>query len=148
MAEGASVVLSDVLDAQGEEVAASIGAGARYLHLDVRSESDWAAAVAATVEEFGLLNVLINNAGIHVKMPMEEMTLDHYMDVVSTNQVGVWLGMGPPRRPYGRPGRLDRQHRLLGRAAGHAHTHRLLLVEGRCGADPCRRVELSQARSG
>ena len=65
--EGAAVVIGDILDEAGEAVAAYIAnAGGRcyYTHLDVREESDWQAAVAAAVSRFGMLNVLVNNAGI------------------------------------------------------------------------------------
>jgi len=93
VAEGASVVLSDILDELGEKVSADIGPSARYIRLDVREESDWAAAVSFATGEFGRLNVLINNAGIHVKKPMGQTSLDEFLDIVRTNQVGVWLGM-------------------------------------------------------
>lgn len=93
VAEGARVVLSDILDDQGKAVAASLGEGSRYLRLDVRREEDWATGVRSVVEEFGRLTVLINNAGVHVKQPMEEMPVDDYLDVMATNQLGCWLGM-------------------------------------------------------
>src|SRR5437764_777352 len=64
VAEGARVVLGDVLDDLGAAVAADLGDTARYVHLDVRREDDWGKAVAAVLEAFGRLNVLVNNAGI------------------------------------------------------------------------------------
>lgn len=93
VAEGARVVLSDILDDRGAAVAGSLGDAARYLRLDVRREEDWAAGVQAALEAFGRLTVLVNNAGVHVKQPMDEMPLGDYLDVVATNQVGCWLGM-------------------------------------------------------
>ena len=93
VAEGAKVVLSDLLDEQGEAQAKKIGNGAVYQHLDVRSESDWEHAVARTLEDFGHIDVLVNNAGIVHAAPLEEMSLSTYMEVVETNQVGVFLGM-------------------------------------------------------
>lgn len=63
-AAGARVAVCDVRDAEGEAVARQIGADAIYLHLDVTSEDQWAAAVAATTSAFGKLDVLVNNAGI------------------------------------------------------------------------------------
>ncbi len=48
--QGATVVLADVLDVEGESVAADIGSSARYVHLDVSDEAQWQAAVAAAVE--------------------------------------------------------------------------------------------------
>ena len=64
---GAKVVIGDVLEAEGRQVAADIsgsGGDAMFVPLDVTSESDWERAVAATVERYGRLDVLVNNAGI------------------------------------------------------------------------------------
>src|SRR5688572_14072717 len=65
-AEGASVVMTDVLDDDGKAVAAEIGAAARYLHHDVTDEAAWQSAVALAISEFGRLDILVNNAGISV----------------------------------------------------------------------------------
>ena len=62
---GAKVAIGDVLDERGRETARTIaGAGnaAMYSHLDVTSEEDWTAAIAATVSRFGGLDILVNNA--------------------------------------------------------------------------------------
>lgn len=93
-AEGAKVVLADVLDAEGEAVATSIGADARYIHLDVSDEASWTAAMAA-VTEFGggRLDVLVNNAAILRPAAIEDTSLADYMSVISVNQVGCFLGM-------------------------------------------------------
>ena len=58
------VVLTDVLDELGTQVAKEIGDSARYVHLDVTSESEWASAVQAAISTFGLVRVLVNNAGM------------------------------------------------------------------------------------
>src|SRR5947208_15966536 len=62
--EGAKVVIADVLEQEGREVADAIGASARFEPLDVTKEEDWAAVVAASIRHFGKLDVLVNNAGI------------------------------------------------------------------------------------
>jgi NAD(P)-dependent dehydrogenase (short-subunit alcohol dehydrogenase family) len=65
--EGASVVLTDVADEAGEDVARGIeaaGGQAAYIHADVASEDDARAMVEAAVERFGGLHVLYNNAGV------------------------------------------------------------------------------------
>ena len=72
-AEGAKVAVCDVRDDEGKALAEEIGADARYLHLDVTNEDEWASAVAATTEAFGRLDVLVNNAGIAEGAPLEEM---------------------------------------------------------------------------
>jgi len=92
-AEGAKVVIADVLDEAGEKVASEIGAAARYAHLDVTREEDWARVVAESVEAFGRLDVLINNAGIVRTGMIEQQSLEDYMAVVNVNQVGVFLGI-------------------------------------------------------
>ncbi len=92
-AEGAKVVVCDVRDAEGKAVAEKIGADAIYQHLDVTSEDEWEAAVAATTSAFGKLNVLVNNAGIAESAPLAETTLDSYRRVTEVNQTGVFLGM-------------------------------------------------------
>ena len=92
--EGAKVVLGDVLDAEGAAVAADIGAAATYVHLDVSSESDWAAAIEAT-KAFGGggLDALVNNAAIIRPAAIEDTSLADYMNVININQVGCFLGM-------------------------------------------------------
>jgi 3alpha(or 20beta)-hydroxysteroid dehydrogenase len=92
-AEGAKVVLGDVLDAEGEAVAASLGDVAIYRHHDVSQEDSWASFVAAALDGFGRIDVLLNNAGIIHVAPVAEITLENYMKVVNVNQVGCLLGM-------------------------------------------------------
>jgi 3alpha(or 20beta)-hydroxysteroid dehydrogenase len=91
VAEGARVVLTDVLDDQGKELAAELGA--EYCHLDVSSEEDWASAIAFTVETFGDITVLVNNAGVLHFSALTETTLADYQRVIGINQVGTFLGM-------------------------------------------------------
>ncbi len=92
-AEGAKVVVCDVLDVEGKTVAEEIGASALYQHLDVTSEDEWDEAVAATTSAIGKLDVLVNNAGIAEMAPLAEMTLESYRRVTEVNQTGVFLGM-------------------------------------------------------
>ena len=92
-AEGARLVLGDVLDDLGEKVAVDIGGAAAYQHLDVTDAADWSSAVTLAVSRFGGLNVLVNNAGILRLGTIEDQPLDEYMAVVEVNQVGCFLGM-------------------------------------------------------
>ena len=89
--EGANVVLTDVLDEDGERTADAIGAD--YLHHDVTSEAEWAAAVAHAVALHGGVDVLINNAGIYAQTTLIGGDLEEYRRVIEVNQVGVFLGM-------------------------------------------------------
>ena len=90
-AEGANVVLTDVLDVDGERTADAIGAD--YLHHDVTSEQEWAAAVAHAVALHGGIDVLINNAGIYAQTTLVGSELEEYRRVIEVNQIGVYLGM-------------------------------------------------------
>src|SRR5271169_6563479 len=60
-AEGAQVVLADILDREGQSVAEQIGAQARYVHLDVTDEAGWHAVLDAATAAFGPPDVLVNN---------------------------------------------------------------------------------------
>ena len=102
---GAKVMLCDLLDDEGQAVAAEIGANAAYTRLDVTSENDWKKAIQATIDKFGKLNVLVNNAGIIT--PVREIgdtSLNDYMKVINVNQVGVFLGMREVVEPMKKAG--------------------------------------------
>jgi 3alpha(or 20beta)-hydroxysteroid dehydrogenase len=91
--EGARVVVADVLDDEGAAVANEIGPAARFQHLDVASETGWAAAIAAATGAFGRLDVLVNNAGIVIPSLLRDLSLENWRRVIDVNQTGVFLGM-------------------------------------------------------
>jgi 3alpha(or 20beta)-hydroxysteroid dehydrogenase len=93
VAEGASVMLGDVLDDLGEAAADALGANGTYVHLDVTDEGQWAAALAKAEDEFGPVNVLVNNAGILRQGTVETVDIDEYRGVIEINQFGTFLGM-------------------------------------------------------
>jgi 3alpha(or 20beta)-hydroxysteroid dehydrogenase len=90
--EGATVVLTDVLDDEGRRAAAAIQR-AEYVHLDVRSESEWEKTIDTIVERHGRVDVLVNNAGVDLAKRFEQTTLDEWQRLVAINQTGVFLGM-------------------------------------------------------
>lgn len=92
-AEGAGVVLADVLDEQGEAVAEEIGDAARYVHLDVSQEEQWVAAVAAARQAYGKVDGLVNNAGILRFNELTATPLAEFQQIVQVNQVGAFLGI-------------------------------------------------------
>ncbi|MEU2254844.1 glucose 1-dehydrogenase [Nocardia xishanensis] len=93
VAEGARVVFGDVLDEQGAQLAAELGAAAHYVHHDVTSEADWTSAVTAAVETFGKLDVLVNNAGILRFQSIADMSLADFSTIMNVNVTGAWLGI-------------------------------------------------------
>ncbi len=97
---GAKVMLTDVLDEEGAKTAASIGSAAAYMRLNVTDEQNWADVVAATVEKFGKVNVLVNNAGIITPVAeVQDTSLETFNKVISVNQTGVFLGMKAVVKP-------------------------------------------------
>lgn len=93
VAEGAKVVIGDLLDDEGQALAEELGESARYIHLDVTSDADWRAAVALAVEEFGQLNVLFNNAGIFNGGPLNRYKSAQWQEMLDVNLTGPFLGM-------------------------------------------------------
>jgi 3alpha(or 20beta)-hydroxysteroid dehydrogenase len=93
VAEGARVVIGDLLDDEGQALADELGDSARYVHLDVTSEEDWAAAVALTVAEFGRLDVLFHNAGIFNGGQLQRYKREQWQEMLDVNLTGAFLGM-------------------------------------------------------
>jgi len=95
--DGGSVVLADIGDEAGRQLAASLGQRARYVHLDVTSATDWSAAVTVAVDTFGALNVLVNNAGIINWGAVGEYTHQQWNDILAVNLTGAYLGIEAAR---------------------------------------------------
>ncbi|CAN5511947.1 glucose 1-dehydrogenase [soil metagenome] len=91
--EGAKVVIGDILDEKGEALAAELGDSARYIHLDVTEADQWDAAVTLAVETYGLLNVLVNNAGIVALGKIGKFDMAKWQKVIDVNLTGTFLGM-------------------------------------------------------
>lgn len=93
VAEGAKVVIGDILEAEGKAVADSLGDDVVFVALDVTDEDSWAAAVATAEERFGPVTVLINNAGILSFGLLDRVKREEYERLLQVNLVGVLLGM-------------------------------------------------------
>ncbi|HEX7824028.1 MAG TPA: glucose 1-dehydrogenase [Mycobacterium sp.] len=93
VAEGAKVVISDILDDEGNALADELGDAARYVRLDVTDAAQWDAAVATAVSEFGKLNVLVNNAGIVALGQIGKFDMAKWQKVIDVNLTGTFLGM-------------------------------------------------------
>jgi 3alpha(or 20beta)-hydroxysteroid dehydrogenase len=100
-AEGARVILSDVLDDLGEaaaekiakEIAKETGGRASYQRLDVTNEDDWQTVVDSIVREAGGIDVLVNNAALLDVSSIAETSLETLTRIVQVNQIGAFLGV-------------------------------------------------------
>jgi len=90
--EGARVVITDVNDA-GRELAAEIGDAAFFKHHDVSDEASWADTVAETLQRFGRVDVLVNNAALFEPGSLTDTTRELWDLIYRVNQLGVFLGM-------------------------------------------------------
>lgn len=94
--EGGAVLITDLLDEEGEALAKKIrssGGRARYVRLDVASESTWTEAAARAASEFGSLHALVNNAAIARNEDVEQETVEEMNRLLAVNLTGAWLGM-------------------------------------------------------
>jgi NAD(P)-dependent dehydrogenase (short-subunit alcohol dehydrogenase family) len=91
--EGAKVVIGDMLTEEGQNVAASIGAAARFERLDVTNEENWSAVVADTIRHFGKLDVLVNNAGISGSAEQDLYSTEAWNRIMAVNATGVFFGL-------------------------------------------------------
>jgi 3alpha(or 20beta)-hydroxysteroid dehydrogenase len=93
VAEGARVVVADVLDAEGKQLAHSLGDAATYVHLDVSDPDAWRSAVAEAEQAFGPVTVLVNNAGVVEFASIEACTDEAFRRVLDIDLVGAFYGM-------------------------------------------------------
>lgn len=96
--EGATVIITDIVDRKGQALAERLGDSATYLHLDVGNEEEWKTITHRVIEKYGSLDILVNNAGItgflETKGPFnaEEVDLESWREVHRVNSDGVMLG--------------------------------------------------------
>jgi 3alpha(or 20beta)-hydroxysteroid dehydrogenase len=90
-AEGAKIVVCDLLDEEGQAIAQEVSGA--YQHLDVTSESEWQAAIAFAEKTFGPVDILINNAGVVGFTPLDTCDLDEWNRVIGINLTGTFLGI-------------------------------------------------------
>jgi NAD(P)-dependent dehydrogenase (short-subunit alcohol dehydrogenase family) len=92
--EGATVVVVDIQDNRGQQLAKELGSRAAYVHADVSREVDIRAAVTAAVERHGRLDCLFNNAGFAgIQGRIEEITVSGFDETTGVLLRGVFLGM-------------------------------------------------------
>ena len=93
------MVLADLLDDEGRQLVGELGPQARYIHLDVTDPEQWSSAVQFTLDEFGSLNGLVNNAGVSTGQFLEHEPLAHFRMVLEINLVGVFNGLQAVIKP-------------------------------------------------
>jgi 3alpha(or 20beta)-hydroxysteroid dehydrogenase len=92
--EGARVLLGDILDPEGEKVAAGLGEAALYRHADVRIEDDVRGLLETAVKHFGRLDCVINNAGISRALGgISSISVEDWDDHINVHLRGVFLGI-------------------------------------------------------
>jgi NAD(P)-dependent dehydrogenase (short-subunit alcohol dehydrogenase family) len=95
-AEGAKVVIADILENEAQQVVAAIartGGEALFVRLDVTREEDWQEVVSTTVARVGKLDILVNNAGISGTYTSDLMSTEAWDRIMAINARGVFLGM-------------------------------------------------------
>ncbi|HEV7582425.1 MAG TPA: glucose 1-dehydrogenase [Mycobacterium sp.] len=146
VAEGARVLLSDVLDEDGYAVAEKLGESAHFVHLDVADPGQWDQAVDAAVNRFGRLDALVNNAGIVKLGSLRGSSLSDWQRVLDVNLTGAYLGMRAAIEPMitGGGGSIVNISSVEG-LAGSAHLHSYVAAKfGLRGITKSAAVELAQ----
>ena len=102
--EGCGAVVKRISDAGGKAVS---------VKLDVTRRSDMEAAVAATTEAFGSINVMLNNAGINKPMMFLDITEDNWHQIMNVNALGVLFGMQAAAKQMIRQGRENGPYKII-----------------------------------
>lgn len=90
LAEGARVMLTDVAD--GAAAVAQLGSNAAFHHHDVTDAGQWNDVLDATIERWGVVDVLVNNAGVAAIVDIEQMQPEQWRRTLAVNLDGVMLG--------------------------------------------------------
>ncbi|TAJ52991.1 MAG: glucose 1-dehydrogenase [Nevskiaceae bacterium] len=93
VAEGAKVLIADLLEAEGQALAKELGANAQYIRHDVSDETSWQAVVALAKSAFGGIDILVNNAGVLLFKTLQTTEKAEFERVININLVGTFLGL-------------------------------------------------------
>lgn len=145
-AEGARVLIGDVLDDEGNAVAEELGDSGHFVHLEVSDPDQWDHAVAEAVNRFGRLDALVNNAGIVKLGSLRGSSVSDWHRVLDVNLTGAYLGMRAAIEPMitGGGGSIVNISSVEG-LAGSAHLHSYVAAKfGLRGITKSAAVELAQ----
>jgi meso-butanediol dehydrogenase/(S,S)-butanediol dehydrogenase/diacetyl reductase len=92
-ADGANVVIADIDMVAATSLSDALGANAVAIETDVRDEGALASCVSQTVEQFGALDIMVNNAGYIMFSPIVETAADDWRRMMDVNINGIFLGM-------------------------------------------------------
>ncbi|APE38070.1 oxidoreductase [Nocardia mangyaensis] len=90
---GAKVVIADIKDDAGIELAEALGEGHGFVHLDVTDDAAWSTALAAAVEQLGGLDILVNNAGVEITSLLIDLDPGDARKMLDINVIGTALGI-------------------------------------------------------
>ncbi|WP_445258992.1 SDR family NAD(P)-dependent oxidoreductase [Nocardioides aurantiacus] len=90
---GARVVVADIQDELGAQVAASLGEGHGFVHLDTTDDAEWERAVGEAVDLLGGLDVVVNNAGVEITSLIVDLDADAVRKQLEVNLLGTALGI-------------------------------------------------------
>jgi 3alpha(or 20beta)-hydroxysteroid dehydrogenase len=93
VAEGARVMIADLLDTPGSALAAELGDQAAFQHLDVSDPSGWGGAVDSLMRRWDRVDILVNNAGVGYAAVLDDLPLEHHRQLIEVNLNGVYYGM-------------------------------------------------------
>jgi 3alpha(or 20beta)-hydroxysteroid dehydrogenase len=93
VSEGAQVVVADIADEPGEQLADELGPSALFVHHDVSDEQSWRDVVARTTDAFGPVTALVNNAGVLMFAELTAMAAEDFERLFRINVRGCFLGM-------------------------------------------------------
>lgn len=91
--EGATIVFGGRDEAAGRAIESDLSGRASFVRLDVTKAHDWNAMVETTLDRFGRIDGLVNNAGFGVSRALPDISDEEWAEVIAVNQTGVFLGM-------------------------------------------------------
>lgn len=83
--EGAKVVFTDLNEEAGKQYLEELDGDVRFMKQNVGDEENWDEVIAYTIDEFGPVNVLVNNAGISITKHIDDLTAEEYLKVINVN---------------------------------------------------------------